>query len=72
MVGRGKSTGTMIIFLVIPDINFDRIRSRYSAINFTAKVKKSIFTACQAPNDPARFIPCSSLYLHLCGEVMLL
>ena len=72
MAGRGNVTGVMIILLVSPDLNFNHIRSSHPAITLTAKVKKSIFTACQAPNDPARFIPCGSLYLHLCAEVMLL
>lgn len=67
MVGRGNVTGTMIILLVSPDINFDRIRSRYSAINFTVKVKKSIFTACQAPIDPARFLFRAIAFICICA-----
>lgn len=67
MVGRGNVTGTMIILLVSPDINFDRIRSRYSAINFTVKVKKSIFTACQAPIDPARFLFRAIVFIYICA-----
>ena len=67
MAGRGKSTGTMIIFLVIPDINFDRIRSSHSAIIFTVKVKKFIFTACQAPINPARFLFRAIVFSYICA-----
>ena len=43
MAGRGNVTGIMIIFWVIPDINFNHIRSSHLAIILTAKVKKLHF-----------------------------
>ena len=66
MAGRGNVTGTMIILLVSPDINFDRIRSSHLAIILTAKVKKSIFTGCQAPNDSARFLFRAVVFICIC------
>lgn len=66
MAGRGNVTGIMIIFLVIPDINFNHIRSSHFAIILTVKIKKSIFTACQAPNDPARFQFRAVVFICIC------
>ncbi|SBV95046.1 hypothetical protein KM92DES2_10609 [uncultured Desulfovibrio sp.] len=43
MAGRGNVTGTTIILLVSPDINFNHIRSSHLAIILTAKVKKLHF-----------------------------
>lgn len=67
MAGRGNVTGVMIILLVSPDLNFNHIRSSHSAITLTAKVKKSIFTACLAPNDSARFLFRAVVFICICA-----